>query len=59
MNLHPRKSLDLDCTQEQFEAIHDRLEHTRSTSATVTVPKAALEALLRDHSRLIEKLERA
>lgn len=43
----------LELTQDQFEGLHDRLDHVRSTSETVKVDRAALSALLRDHSRLL------
>ena len=48
----------LACSQKQFEAIHESVSHTRSTSKNVIVDKAALEALLRDHAKLIDQLER-
>ena len=40
------------CTTEQFETIHQQLEQTRRTSATVKVDRAALQALLIDHGQL-------
>ena len=43
----------LDCTDAQFHAIHVALDKVRSTSATVTVTREALAALLCDHSKLI------
>lgn len=58
MNL-PRKPIPgLKCSQEQFEAIHERLARTRSTSETVTVDRKGLAALLQDYSRLHEIVER-
>lgn len=47
------RSFTFDCTQAQFEAIHAALSKLRKGSKTATVDRAALEALLRDHSRLI------
>ena len=40
------------CTTEQFEMIHQQLDQTRRTSATVKVDRAALVALLEDHGQL-------
>lgn len=59
MNYHPRKPLSFSCSQEEFEAIHEALAKVRSTSKTVVVPKEALAALLRDHSNLVNLLEKA
>lgn len=59
MNLVRRTEITgLDLTTDQFDKLHRELAKVRSTSATVTVDKAALAALLRDHSHLIELLER-
>lgn len=43
----------LELTQEQFEALHGASDKTRRTSKTVKADKLALDALLRDHSRLL------
>lgn len=43
-----------NCTQDQFEKIHQQLEQTRRTSSTVKVDRAALAALLLDHGQLHE-----
>lgn len=48
------KKTKLDCTDAQFHAIHEALDKTRSTSETVKVSRAALAALLVDHSKLID-----
>jgi arsenate reductase-like glutaredoxin family protein len=48
----------LKLSQEQFEALHSAHNKTRSTSKTVTVDRAALIAILMDHSNMVERLER-
>jgi hypothetical protein len=49
---------ELVCSQDQFEALHDELDKTRRTSKTVKVDRAALQALLMDHSKLVNIAER-
>lgn len=44
--------IDLKCSQEQFEKLHEDLDKTRKTSETVKVSRAALAALLIDHGQL-------
>lgn len=39
-----------------LEALWGRYDKTRSTSATVTVPKDALAAILLDHGRMAREL---
>ena len=46
----------LTCSQEQFESVHEAVDKSRSKS--VKVDKATMMALLIDHSRLIEHVER-
>ena len=50
--------LTLDCTQDQFEALHAALDRaTKSDSVKVT--KAALAALLSDHSATLAVCDQA
>lgn len=51
-----RDTPDLSCSQEAFEALYDRLDRTERTSATATVRRADLDALLADHALLIKAL---
>lgn len=44
--------IELKCSQEQFEKIHEDLDKTRRTSETVRLDRAALQALLIDHGVL-------
>lgn len=43
---------------DPFEHLHARLDRTRSTSATVTVDRGALAALLAQHSETVGQLDR-
>jgi hypothetical protein len=52
-----REIKGLVCSQDQFELLHEQLDHTRATSETVRVDRAALAALLMDHSKLINQEE--
>lgn len=54
-----RPLLTLYTTMREFEGLHKRYDHTRSTSRTVTVEREALIHLLMDHSRLVEALRQA
>ncbi len=54
-----RPLLSLYTTMQEFEALHERYDRTRSTSRTVTVEREALIHLLMDHSRLVEALRQA
>ena len=40
------------CSDEQFHALHEAIDRTRKSSATVTVPRDALAKLLMDHAKL-------
>ena len=44
-------------TMEQFEALHEANDKTRSTSKTVKVSKEALTNILLDHSMMFGELE--
>ena len=50
---------DLKCSDAQFHDIHQSLDKVRATSTTVKVDRAALAALLMDHSKLITIAEKA
>lgn len=47
----------LTCSQDQFESLHEAVDKTRSTAATVKLPKAAIVALLMDHAKLVDMAE--
>jgi hypothetical protein len=44
---------------DEFEALHERHDRTRSTSKTVTVGRQALIHILMDHARMLEALRKA
>jgi hypothetical protein len=44
---------------DEFEDLHARYDHTRSTSKTVTVDRQALIHFLMDHARMLEALRKA
>ena len=50
-------NIELVCTQEQFEGIHEELDKVRSNSKTVKVDKQALTNLLIDHSTLLKEIK--
>jgi hypothetical protein len=52
-----RVSIKTELTQEQFEQLHADLDKVRDSTPKAYVDKAALSALLRDYSRLIDRLE--
>ncbi len=53
-----RVSIKTELTQEQFESLHEDLDKVRGTTPTVRVDKVSLQTLLRDYSRLIDRLEK-
>ncbi len=53
-----RPLLQLYTTMDEFETLHARHDHTRSTSKTVTVDRQALIHILMDHARMIEALRK-
>lgn len=54
-----RPILRLYTTFAEFETLHARHDHTRSTSRTVTVDRQALIHILMDHARMLEALCKA
>lgn len=54
-DVHAKLKLSLD----QLDALYIALDRTRSTSSTVKVDRAALVAILMDHSMLVRLAERA
>ncbi|WP_199202166.1 hypothetical protein [Mesorhizobium sp. 113-3-3] len=54
-----RTLLQLYTTMDEFEALHERQDRTRSTSKTVTVDRQALIHILMDHARMLEALRKA
>jgi hypothetical protein len=48
--------LRLETTDSQFRSLHEARDYTRASSRTVTVDRAALTALLLDHSRMAAAL---
>jgi hypothetical protein len=55
---HRRVSVKTELTQEQFELLHEEVAYVRETTPTARVNKVALQTLLRDYSRLIDRLEK-
>jgi hypothetical protein len=53
-----RVSIKTELTQDQFEGLHEDLDKVRGTTPTVRVDKVSLQTLLRDYSRLIDRLEK-
>lgn len=47
----PRETLE--CSHEDFHALSVAVDRARKGSVSVSVPKVALEALIRDHGKLI------
>lgn len=50
------KEKDLETSINQFEGLWDRVDKTRSTSKSCNVNKAALMAILMDHSMMVDKI---
>jgi len=48
----------LHLTQEQFEAMHEALERTRSSAKVVRVDREALRAILMDHATMTKETGR-
>lgn len=51
------RPIRLECDREQYHALHVALDKVRKNSRTVTVSKDALAALLRDHARILARLQ--
>lgn len=51
------KAFDFTCSKDEFNKLHQSIERTRSTSATVSVDKQALTNLLIDHGKLLSLLK--
>lgn len=49
-------SLKLQCSNDDFDALHEALDRVRSSSQTVKVDKGALRRLLNDHAALIREV---
>lgn len=56
MSYRPHK-ITFNCSNDQFELIHQALDKTRSTSESVRVDRQALVNLLLDHSYLVAAQE--
>lgn len=50
--------ISLRCSLDQFDGLWGAIHGMRRTSRTVTVDKAALEAVLQDHSEILAAAER-
>lgn len=50
------KERELNSTVADLDALWDRLDKVRAASKTVTVDKAALTAILLDHSKMAQEL---
>lgn len=48
--------MNLTTTQDHFEALHKAADKARSNAKQVSVPKEALEAVLRDHSQMYHEI---
>lgn len=44
-------------SDDEFQALHEALNKTRSTSSTLRVPRDAIAHILMDHARLAQLLE--
>jgi hypothetical protein len=55
---HRRVSIKTELTQEQFEQLHADVAKARETTKMAYVDKVAVQTLLRDYSRLIDRLEK-
>jgi hypothetical protein len=54
---HRRLPVKTELSQEDFELLHSQVEKIRETTQMAYVSKAPLLTLLRDYSRLIDRLE--
>jgi hypothetical protein len=50
------KLLQLTCTQGQFDQLHEAVDTSRESSKLIKVNRLALAALLRDHSKLLQRV---
>jgi hypothetical protein len=50
------KVLVLETTQGQFEQLHEAVDTSRESSKLIKVNRMALAALLRDHSKLLQRV---
>lgn len=53
-----RVSIKTELTMDQFEQLHLDLSKVRDTTKMAYVDKVCLQTLLRDYSRLIDRLEK-
>jgi hypothetical protein len=60
MNLfaYRRVNIKTELSMEQFEQLHADVAKARETTKMVYVDKVAMQTLLRDYSRLIDRLEK-
>lgn len=47
------RAVILECSHEAFGSLHEAVDRARKGTVRVEVEKASLEALLRDHAKLI------
>ena len=52
-----KAKLKLAATQADFEGLHQAADRARKGTTVVKVSRAALSALLRDHSKLLRMFE--
>jgi hypothetical protein len=50
--------ISLRCTMAQFDGLQAAIHGTRATSRSVTVDKAALQALIADHAKVLGEAQR-
>ncbi len=53
-----RVSIKTELTQDMFEQLHADVAKARETTKMAYVDKVAVQTLLRDYSRLIDRLEK-
>ena len=58
INNHRRVSIKTELTQDQFEQLHADVAKARETTKMAYVDKVAVQTILRDYSRLIDRLEK-
>ena len=54
---YEKPKVTLECSQNEFESIHETLHKARANSKVVKVDKQALVRLLIDHSTILNEIE--
>lgn len=50
------KLLILNCSQKQFEGLHEAVDTSRESSKLIKVNRAALASMLIDHAKLLQRI---